>query len=181
MKVVTGQNKRGGWRGEAVFSRCGRFRYALSRTWNDASAGKLVNFIMLNPSTADAMKNDPTVERCCKRAQTLGFERLIVTNIFALRSTDPAALYAATDAVGPKNDKYIGEVAEKADIVVCAWGNHGVHLGRGDTVNQILSLKVQNKVYRLGRLTQAQQPRHPLYVSYLERLVMHEVMVNLAR
>ena len=174
MKVVKGENMRGGWTGEAVFSKCGRFRYSLLRRWNDAGNAKLINFIMLNPSTADAMKNDPTVERCCKRAQALGYDRLIVTNVFALRSTDPAALYAAVDAVGPRNDAYIRDVAEKADVVVCAWGNHGVHLGRGDAVNKLLILK-EKKVYRLGTLTQENQPRHPLYVSYHERLVVHDL------
>jgi hypothetical protein len=91
MKVLKGENIRGGWTGEAVFSKCGRFRYSLLRQCNDADDAKLINFIMLNPSTADAMKNDPTVERCCKRAQALGYDRLIVTNVFALRSTDAAA------------------------------------------------------------------------------------------
>jgi hypothetical protein len=175
MKVVKGENIPGGWTGEAVFSKCGRFRYSLLRRWNDADNVKLINFIMLNPSTADAMKNDPTVERCCKRAQALGFGRMIVTNVFALRSTDPAALYAAVDAVGPRNDAYIRDVAEKADVVVCAWGNHGVHLGRGDAVNKLLILKAKKRIYRLGALTQENQPRHPLYVSYHERLVAHDM------
>jgi hypothetical protein len=178
MKVVKGENMRGGWTGEAVFSKCGRFRYSLLRRWNDAKGARLINFIMLNPSTADATKNDPTVERCCKRAQALGYDRLIVTNVFALRSTDPAALYAAADAVGPSNDATIREVAEKADVVVCAWGNHGVHLGRGDAVNKLLISKAKKKIYRLGALTQENQPRHPLYVSYLERLVAHDVLVG---
>jgi hypothetical protein len=181
MKVTKGENMRGGWTGEAVFSNCGRFRYSLLRRWNDAGNAKLINFIMLNPSTADEMKNDPTVERCCKRAQSLGFGRLIVTNVFASRNTDPAALYAAVDAVGPRNDAYIGDVAEKADVVVCAWGNHGVHLGRGDAVNKLLILKAKKMVYRLGALTQENQPRHPLYVSYHERLVLHDMACLRAR
>ena len=104
MKVIKGEKMRGGWTGEAVFSKCGLFRYSLLRQWNNAGNAKLINFIMLNPSNADATKNDPTVERCCKRAQALGYGRLIVTNVFALRNTDPAALYAAADAVGPRND-----------------------------------------------------------------------------
>ena len=84
----------------------------------------------------------------------------------------------AVDAVGPSNDATIREVAEKADVVVCAWGNHGVHLGRGDAVNKLLILKAKTKVYRLGALTQENQPRHPLYVSYHERLVAYEVLAG---
>jgi hypothetical protein len=181
MIVVKGENTRSGWKGEAVFSKCGLFRYSLLRRWNDARNTKLINFVMLNPSTADAMKNDPTVERCCRRAQTLGYDQLIVTNVFALRSTDPVALYAAVDAVGPRNDAFIRDVAEKADVVVCAWGNHGVHLGRGDAVNRLLILNAKKKVYRLGALTQENQPRHPLHVSYRERLVAHDTTSLRAR
>jgi hypothetical protein len=60
-------------------------------------------------------------------------------------------------------------------------GNHGVHLGRGDAVNTLLNLKAEKKVYRLGVLTQANQPRHPLYVSYRERLVAHGMTCLRAR
>ena len=174
MKVVKGENQRGGWKGEAVFSKDERFRYMLVRRWNQASDDeRFINFIMLNPSTADAMKNDPTVERCCKRARALGYDRLIVTNIFTLRSTDPAALYAAADAVGPQNDRYIQMIADTADVVVCGWGNHGIHRGRGDAVRKILSRVGKKKVFRLGALTRANQPRHPLYIGYSEPLVAH--------
>ena len=76
---------------------------------------------------------------------------------------------------------YISDVAAKADVVVCAWGNHGIHLGRGDAVNRLLRLKAEKKVYRLGPLTQENQPRHPLYVSYQERLVVHDMTCLLAR
>lgn len=101
-----GENRRGGSTCEAVFSTCKRFRYSLLRRWNDASDdARYINFIMLNPSTADATENDPTVERCCKRAQALGYGRLIVTNIFALRSTEPAALYMTPEAVSPQNNR----------------------------------------------------------------------------
>lgn len=83
----------------AAFSPCRRYRYRLWRTWGDAAPAV---FVMLNPSTADEIENDPTVERCERRARAMGFGGLRVANIFSLRSTDPTALYTSDDPVGPE-------------------------------------------------------------------------------
>lgn len=116
-------------RGDACLSSCGRFRYWLSRRWSDGP--RLLNYVMLNPSTADAETNDPTIERCMRRAGTLGYDGMYVTNLFALRSTDPRALYKTADAVGPENDAEIVRVAGLCEAIVCAWGAHTASCARG--------------------------------------------------
>ena len=116
----------------AIYSPCERYRYALTRIW-DENNGK-INFLMLNPSTATEVQNDPTVERCEQRARKLGYGSFCVTNIFAWRDTDPRAMRAADDPIGPLNDSYILTSAQWADHVVAAWGTHGAHLNRGPEV-----------------------------------------------
>ena len=146
----------------AIYSDCERYRYALTRTW-DPSAGR-VSFIMLNPSTATEVQNDPTVERCERRARALGYGAFRVTNIFAWRDTDPKKMRAAADPVGPGNDAAILDAARWADAVVCAWGAHGEHLDRGNAVRDLL-LGESVRLSHLG-LTKAGHPRHPLYIGY---------------
>lgn len=149
----------------ATFSECKIYRYTLWRTW-DAEL-PVVNFLMLNPSTADQWKNDPTVERCERRARDLGYGKLIVTNLFALRSTDPAGLRQVDDPVGPGNDRAILDSALEADAVVCAWGVHGELFGRAAKVLADLRAwpGVGDKLHCLA-LTKDGSPRHPLYVGY---------------
>ena len=158
-------------RSVAVFSNCERYRYLLTRVWDDAGAKAL--FVMLNPSTADEFKNDPTVERCERRARALGFGAFRVTNIFAYRATDPKDMRAQADPVGPENDAAIAQSATGwADKIVCAWGNHGEHLGRGDAVAQMLR-ETGRALYHLG-LSGKGQPKHPLYISYAQGLIRWE-------
>lgn len=146
---------------EADFSACGTWRYTLRRRWAD---GPMMCWLMLNPSTADEIDNDPTVERCLRRAITAGFGAMSVANIFALRSTDPMGLYTHPDPVGPDNDTAIIELTTEADLVVCGWGIHGVLNRRGDTVRQMLDRAGVEP--RCLLLTDNGQPGHPLYVSY---------------
>ncbi|WP_050527115.1 DUF1643 domain-containing protein [Pseudorhodobacter aquimaris] len=146
----------------AEYSPCEQYRYALTRVW-DPQGGK-VAFMMLNPSTATEVQNDPTVERCERRARTLGFGAFRVVNIFAWRATDPKVMRAQTDPVGPENDAAIIEAASWADRVVCAWGAHGAHLDRGAKVEALLRASGR-PLYQLG-LTKTGQPKHPLYISY---------------
>ena len=113
----------------ALFSNCERYRYLLTRVW--APGGKKALFVMLNPSTADEMKNDPTVERCERRARAMGFGAFRVCNIFAYRATDPRNMRAQQDPIGPGNDEAIRESCLWADRVVCAWGTHGEFLQNG--------------------------------------------------
>lgn len=145
----------------AVISECGQYRYRLSRRWDD---GPTMAFVMLNPSTADAVDNDPTIERCVRRAKSLGFGELVVSNLFALRATDPGYLYVHPAPVGPGNDEAIIEVAKDADLVVCGWGTHGSFEDRGEAVRKLL---VANGVMpQVLALNKDGSPRHPLYVGY---------------
>ena len=146
----------------ALYSDCERYRYALSRVWDQA--GDRVLFVMLNPSKATEIDNDPTVERCERRARALGYGSFCVTNIFAWRETDPKALRVATNPVGPDNDDVLCQQAAKADCIIAAWGVHGDHLGRGSKVEHALR-GAGHDLYHLG-LTKAGLPRHPLYVAY---------------
>ncbi len=163
--MITRQHIKGDAPSVAVYSDCERFRYSLTRIWNEA--GGRITFIMLNPSTATEVQNDPTVERCERRARTLGFGGFRVTNIFAYRATDPKDMRAAADPVGPENDRFILESVAWADKTVCAWGAHAAHLGRGEAVRELL--RTQNRpLFHLG-LTKGGEPKHPLYISYAQQ------------
>ena len=146
----------------ALFSDCERYRYLLTRVW--APEGKKALFVMLNPSTADEMKNVPTVERCERRARVMAFGAFRVCNIFAYRATDPRNMRAQQDPIGPGNDEAIRESCLWADRVVCAWGTHGAHLDRGAAVETLIRASGATP-YHLG-LSKAGHPKHPLYISY---------------
>ena len=146
---------------DAVFSPCRTWRYVLTRKWSE---GPTLNALMLNPSTADEALNDNTVERVERRARTSGYGQLVVTNLFAFRATDPQDMLAASDPVGPENDRYILEVAQTADMVLCAWGAHGNHLDRSSFVVSMLR-RVGASLHYLV-LTSAGEPGHPLYLPY---------------
>lgn len=147
--------------GNAVLSVDGRYRYALMRRWGD---GEPVAFVMLNPSTADASTDDPTIRRCVGFAKRWGYGQLLVVNLFAWRATDPKALSAADDPVGGENDGYLSAVACQSARVVAAWGAWLPPWPR-DRAKRVVSLLREQGVdlYHLG-LTAAGQPRHPLYL-----------------
>lgn len=159
--VLTRQFTKGDAVSEAVYSDCETYRYLLTRVW---SPGKRALFVMLNPSTATEVQNDPTVERCERRARALGYGAFRVTNIFAFRATDPRRMRASADPVGNANDAAILDSVGWADRIVCAWGNHGLHLNRGAQVEAMLR-QTGAPLFTLG-LTGHGQPRHPLYVGY---------------
>jgi hypothetical protein len=146
-------------RGTATYDHRRTYRYRLSRTWGD---GRRVCFIMLNPSTATAEELDPTVTRCHRYATAWKYEALEVVNLFALRSTDPAQLYRHREPVGPRNDEAILAAATDADLVVCAWGTHGNHLGRGTHVRELLDRR--GIPLHALHLTKNGHPGHPLYL-----------------
>ncbi len=160
--MITRTHTKGDAPSTAVYSDCERYRYSLTRTWD--TEGRRVLFVMLNPSTATEVQNDPTVERCERRARALGYGAFQVTNIFAWRDTDPKKMRAAANPVGPENDAAILQGVSWADAVVAAWGAHGAHLDRGPEVEALLRHTGQ-PLFHLG-LTQAGHPKHPLYISY---------------
>ncbi|HSF65393.1 MAG TPA: DUF1643 domain-containing protein [Paracoccaceae bacterium] len=151
---------------EAVYSPCEAYRYTLTRVW---APGPRALFVMLNPSTATEVQNDPTVERCERRARALGFGAFRVCNIFGFRATDPRVMRAQADPVGPANDAAIRDsatdwAAGAGDRVICAWGTHGAHMGRGVAVEALLRA-TGRPLFHLG-LTQGGAPKHPLYIGY---------------
>jgi hypothetical protein len=141
----------------ALFSSCRTWRYSLSREVAPLDGNGTVAFIGLNPSTADETADDPTIRRCIGFARRWGFARLKVLNLFAFRSTDPAALLAAPDPVGPQNDSTIREGIRGSDLVVCAWGA----FPNGRRAAEVLPLIAAP--HCLGT-TKNGSPRHPLYL-----------------
>ena len=115
----------------------------------------------LNPSTADEVDSDPTITRCVHYARRWGYGGLLMTNIFALRSTDPKVLYRHPEPVGEENDAWLKSCAAMAEIIIAGWGVHGALHGRGQAVRYILP---QAKLHIL-KLTQARHPGHPLYLK----------------
>jgi len=163
--VITRTHQKDDAASTAVYSDCEKYRYSLTRIWNPEGSKAL--FIMLNPSTATEVQNDPTVERCERRARTLGFGSFRVTNIFAWRDTDPRKMRAATDPVGPENDLTIMQSCTWADQIICAWGAHGEHLDRGKVMKVLLD-RTGLPLLHLG-LTKAGHPKHPLYIAYAQQ------------
>lgn len=149
-------------RREAVYSDCETYRYSLTATWEPE--GRRLLYIMLNPSKATELANDPTIERCERRARALGFGAFRAVNLFALRETSPERLKAAPLPEGTENMAYIAEGVAWADAVLAAWGVHGAHMGKGDAVCAALA-GAGKTLLCLGH-TRAGHPRHPLYVSY---------------
>jgi len=152
---------------DAYISDDGLYRYNLVRDWGDNEDPGML-FVMLNPSTADAVEDDPTIRRCINFAKREGCGYMEVVNLFAFRATDPKAMKAADDPVGPENDLVIRQALEDADIVVCAWGAHGSFKARDKVVLDIIHQS--GHVPKALGVTQAGQPRHPLYLKNIAPL-----------
>lgn len=140
----------------ATLSPCGQYRYTLIRQWGD---GPRCCFIMLNPSTADAQEDDPTIRRCLGFARHWRFGSLIVVNLFAYRATDRNALARVPDPVGPDNDRHIQRAAVGSGRVVCAWGTWGSLFDRQRIVAEALAWGPLHCL----RTTGGGFPQHPLY------------------
>ncbi|MGB3291689.1 MAG: DUF1643 domain-containing protein [Phormidesmis sp.] len=145
----------------AVFDVTGQYRYQLGRRWQPGEAE--VAFIMLNPSRADASRDDPTLRACLQFAQHWDYASLSVVNLFSYRNPDPTLLRTAVDPVGPQNDEYVLKAVVAAQQVVLAWGNWGNLGGRDHTIFALLR-PYQSKLYCL-QINRSGQPRHPLYIS----------------
>jgi hypothetical protein len=145
----------------AAFSRCRRWRYLLWRRWDPARP--VANFLMLNPSTADEVRLDPSCTRARNYAERWGYGALIVTNLFGWRATDPAQMKAVSEPVGRGNDAAILRAAQEAALVVCAWGNHGAHADRAAKVAGLLRASGVRLHYL--KMNGAGHPAHPLYLS----------------
>ena len=146
-------------RSRAEFSPDRRHRYALWRTWD--KDGEVAMFLCLNPSTATEIKNDPTVSRCIEFAKRWGYGGMIMANIFAYRATDPDDMKNVPDPVGPDNDKWLNQLADESDLIVIAWGNHGLHLDRSKSVMELMA----GRQLHYLEFNDNGEPKHPLYCS----------------
>ena len=144
----------------ATFSPCRRWRYLLWRRWDEAKPA--ANFLMLNPSTADEAKLDPTCARARDYAERWGYGALIVTNVFAFRNTDPNRMKAVKDPIGKDNDAAIVRAAKESALVVCAWGNHGAFLDRSTEILRMM--KAKGIALHALRVNANGEPAHPLYL-----------------
>jgi len=155
---------------DATISDCGLYRYSLSRRWGP---GRLVAaFVMLNPSTADASKDDPTIRRCVGFARSWGYDGIEVVNLFALRSPNPEDLIdsmeAGVDPVGPENDRIIDFVAGRSAKLIAAWGAHPFAKTRAQ---KFLDIRGVGSIVECLGVTKDGSPRHPLYVRADQELM----------
>lgn len=155
---------RGSEEAGASFSACERYRYTLWREWDNKLPRAA--WIMLNPSTADETKLDPTVTRVKGFTEAWGYGAFVVTNLFAWRATDPKDMKAAAEPVGASNDALIASAALDAlasgGVVICAWSQHGKYRARGQAVRTMLF----NRDLKMHYLKMGAngQPHHPLYL-----------------
>lgn len=153
----------------AEISADGLYRYSLFRRWGSS---KFCTFIMLNPSTADAEIDDPTIRRCINFAKRENCEALLVVNLFAFRATNPQMLRLAIDPVGERNDTIVGlAILYSEGPVICAWGSHPDAQERGN--NFIRKYEGERIFYCLG-ITKSGAPRHPLYVRNDQPLIEYK-------
>jgi len=146
----------------ATFSPCRQYRYTLTREVASLDGHGVVCWVMLNPSTATAETDDPTIRRVKAFSRAWGYRSASIVNLFAYRSTEPRRLLYVEDPVGPENDRVIREVAGNANAVVVAWGVHGAHRGRDAQVLALLAA-IGVSPLCLGT-TRGGHPKHPLYM-----------------
>ena len=153
----------------AKISECGQYRYLLTRKSElDCPDKGTALFVMLNPSTADAETDDPTIRRCRGFARDWGCAGLTVANLYAFRATNPSELWSQDDPVGPDNNEELYALAKEYGDVVCAWGANAKH----DRVQEVIRILegAGARLWCLGT-TKSGAPRHPLYVKADQPLI----------
>ena len=157
-------------RADAIIDETHQYRYSLTREW---SSLRRVVWIMLNPSTADARQDDPTIRKCVGFARKWGYGGIEVVNLFAYRATNPNALAKFSQPIGLDNDFYIRRaVNNNAGLVIPAWGANPFAKDRVLPVHRLL-FEVKEIIRCLG-ITKSGAPRHPLYVPYDTRLKVYD-------
>ena len=160
----------------AVLSDDGRYRYSLERRWeekgNDCGT---IGWVMLNPSTADVMEDDPTIRRCIGFSEAWGYSGMIICNLMAWRSTDPAELPDYDQAMGPLRDHYLVRMGLECDDIVLAWGaNRGKRMGWDNVRHTLDLLRSSQSALRTDIMspwlhclgcTASGDPKHPLYLA----------------
>jgi len=163
-------------RSTAIFGGAGNcYRYTLIRTWNPELPKMM--WVMMNPSTADPMVDDPSVAKCQRLARAWGYGGILVGNTFAYRATDKKRLLEVTDPIGPENNKYLVEMAKEAALVLFAYGQpgHKSLAPRGLEVARMLLAEAGIAPHVL-RLSKNGTPCHPLYLPESLRPVVWEVL-----
>lgn len=147
----------------AVYSDDERHRFSLHIVWV-AQPVRLVQFIGLNPSTATELADDPTVLRCRNRAKALGFEGMVMTNLFSFRATNPVEMKAQPDEpmLAAANIDYLRATADQCELIVLCWGAMGAHFSRAGAV--LRALAAHRGMFRCLGVTASGHPKHPLYV-----------------
>ena len=156
---------------EAHFSDCEKYRYWLRRDWD--LSREAICFLMLNPSTANEVDNDPTIERCQRRAIAMGYGSMIIVNLFPFRMTDSTQLNTEKDLLGDaaEADNCIIRAVQASAITVCGWGKHPLAAPRGqDVLLKLKNVRLQDKVKYL-QLNADNSPQHPLYIAYAKQPV----------
>ena len=166
----------------AEFSPCRKYRYTLTRAWRTGPVGlfakegtcqdKILAVIGLNPSTATAEEDDPTIRRCVGYAKWWGCSSYLMLNMFAFRATDPAVMKAEDDPVGSMNEHTIRRMIwtlEPQDILLCAWGKHGTHRQHDRTIMAIIHEVIAEKENSISSpmclgTNKDGTPKHPLYL-----------------
>lgn len=155
---------------DAVIDPSGLYRYSLTRRWGIGTPNR-VCFMMLNPSTANASADDPTIRRCIGFAKRWGHDSLEVVNVFALRTSDPAKLLLSNNPLGMNNHAYIQEAFVFAEKIVVAWG---ASVSVVSWLPRHIMADHKHKLFCLG-LTKTGHPRHPLYVKADTELIHYEL------
>lgn len=157
-------------RRDARLSPCGKYRYLLSRIWNEpGEVSGLITyvpphqlvFVMLNPSTADAFEDDPTIRRCISFGKRENFDMIHVANLYAGRATRPDDLFAMEDPEGPENRRVWEKLKSSSATIVCAWGAERRAVKQGEDFIEAMRGK---DLFCLG-MTKEGHPRHPLYLK----------------
>jgi len=142
----------------AEFSACGQFRYWLWRAWEWKGFANQVMFVGLNPSTADATIDDPTIRRCIRFAKDWGYSGMMMLNAYAYRATDPKQLKRANFPVGSDNDEELSYRAKQAGLVVACWGVNCPPQRALDVAHTI------GKPLHCVDVSKHGAPMHPLYL-----------------
>jgi len=154
---------------DAHISDCGRYRYLLSRTWRDSDASpamahyvppRQLVFVMLNPSTADAYQDDPTIRRCIGFGRD-EFDMIHVANLYAGRATKPNDLFSMDDPEGPENLRVWEKIKTSNATLICAWGadRRAKHQSK-----KFIDFMSGRDLHCLG-ITKDGHPKHPLYLK----------------
>lgn len=145
----------------AVISDDGLYRYQLGRKWDDSLP--VLAWIMLNPSTADAEQDDPTIRRCMKFSRDWGYGGIEVANVYAYRTTNPKTLLKIDDPVGPDWAQFMFDLMQSYPIIA-AWGTKGGKHGDDFAASLITGGHLMFPPVRCLGTTKAGHPKHPLYM-----------------